>query len=75
MRTCWSDVALLIFGTQDGVEYVRRLYKRRLRFEKSQTAHFLNDFLLAEELHSDGGFLLELNDCLKIKIIVKPVSL
>ena len=69
------DVAVLVAGVQDNVEYVKKVVERRCRFDKHNTMYNFNEVVPFEELNSQHSPYLSGIDrnSFKITIIVKPV--
>ena len=75
-RQCTVDVSVLLFGAQDNVEYVKKLYSRRCIFDQQTTAYNLDDVAQLCDLNGNVHspyFVGKSSDAMKLSIIIKPV--
>lgn len=69
------DVAILIMGVQDNVEYVKRVVQKRCYFDKDNQVCQFHNLVPFQALNSDSSAFLSGSDCdeFKICIIIKPL--
>ena len=69
------DIAVLVTGVQDHVEYTRRVIQKRCIFDKQNRTCLFNDLVPYDELNSmNSPYLSGLDgDVFKISIIIKPI--
>jgi hypothetical protein len=71
-----ADVAILVVGVQDGVEYIRRVVERRCFFDADTPHCQINDIVPFHELNSgpNSAYLSGVDaNTFKIMIVIKPV--
>ena len=69
------NVAVLVTGVQDNVEYTRKVVQRQCCFDKQTTLYNFNDIVPYEDLNSNCSPYLSGSDrnTFKITIVIKPV--
>jgi hypothetical protein len=70
------EVAILVTGVQDGIEYIKRVVQVHCIFDKQRRVRHINDVVPFEELNSPQSEYLCGQGCsaFKITIIIKPWS-
>ncbi|XP_022341119.2 BTB/POZ domain-containing protein 17-like [Crassostrea virginica] len=69
------QISILIYGQQDGLEYVAKCVTRTCSFDSEHLSHNFDDLMnLPELLKNSSPFLLDMDkNALKIKIVIRPL--
>ncbi|XP_061163352.1 BTB/POZ domain-containing protein 17-like [Saccostrea echinata] len=68
------QISVLIFGQQEGIEFVAKCVTKSCYFDSEHLSHNFNDLIdLSDLYHRKSPFLLDAErNALKIKIVIKP---
>ena len=74
-QVCRTEVAVLISGIQDHVEYVKKVVTKRCYFDEKHNAVNIDDILPYGELNTSNSKYLvgEEADTFKLAVVIKPV--